>query len=118
MAAWSAFACAPVRRPTLLEAVPSDSRVRVTARDLPPGWHPGRLVYTAEHCRVVTVATARQREPISLLNMGQISHLQLSRANPPPDWWTEPEDAEGWVEVEPARLRAEDDRCRSHYPAG
>ena len=92
--------------------------MRVTAPDLPPGWHPGRLVYTAEHCRVVTVATARQREPISLLNMGQISHLQLSRANPPPDWWTEPEDAEGWVEVEPARLRAENDRCRSHYRGG
>jgi len=114
----SLIACARVERPTLPQVIPSGVRVRVTAPELPPGWHPGRLTYSSERCRIVTVATARRPEPISLRNMGQISHLQLSQATPPPDWWTDPQETEGWAEVELARLRAENDRCRSHYPQG
>jgi hypothetical protein len=112
----SLVACSRVPPPILLQEIPSQARVRVTAPELPPGWHPGRLVYSAERCRVVTVATARRPEPLSLLNMGQISHLQLSQAAPPPDWWTEPTESEGWVEIEVARLRSENEQCRSHYP--
>jgi hypothetical protein len=115
-ASLSLIACARVQRPILPEVIPSGARVRVTAPELPPGWHPGRLTYSSERCRIVTVATARHPEPLSLLNMGQIRHLQLSQATPPPDWWTDPQETEGWAEVELARLRAENDRCRSHYP--
>jgi len=96
--------------------IPLDVRVRVIARELAGGWHPGRLIQSAERCLVVTVAIARQPEPIELLNMGQIRRLQLSQANPPPDWWAEPEEPEGWTEIDPARLREESPRCRAHHP--
>lgn len=104
-------------QPVLPGDIPSDVRVRVIARALPRGWHPGRLILSTEGCRIVTVATSRQREPIVLVNMGQIRRLQISLANPPPDWWTEPEEQEGWTEIDPARLREESTRCRNRYPA-
>ncbi len=110
------LACARVPPPVFPGAIPFDVRVRVIARDLPRSWHPGRLIRSEEGCRIVTVATTRQPAPIVQLNAGQIRRLQLSRANPPPDWWTEPEEQEGWIEIDPARLREESDRCRSHYP--
>jgi hypothetical protein len=47
--------------------------------------------------------------------MGQIRRLQISQATPQPDWWTEPRE-EGWTEPDPAQLRDESGRCRSHYP--
>jgi hypothetical protein len=92
-------------------------RVRVTAPELPPGWHPGRLIYSSERCRVVTVATARRPEPLFILNMGQVTRLQVSQVNTPPEWWTEPDEAEGWTDVELTKLREENDRCRKLYPA-
>lgn len=112
----SLLACSGVPRPVLPGEIPLDARVRVIGRKLVGGWHPGRLIQSAERCRVVTVAIARQPEPIALLNMGQIRRLQVSQANPPPDWWTEPEESEEWTEIDPARLREESDRCRTHYP--
>jgi hypothetical protein len=102
--------------PVVPGPIPFDLRVRVIARELPPSWHPGRLIRSDEGCRVVTVATTRQQEPIVLLNMGQIRRLQISQATPRPDWWTEPREEEGWTEPDPAQLRDESDRCRSHYP--
>jgi hypothetical protein len=116
------LACAPVGRPvlpptTLPGDVPVDVRVRVIAPGLPPGWHPGHLVKSAEGCRVVVVATTPESKPIVLLNMGEIAELQLSRAEPPPDWWTEPRDDEGWTEFALTQLRDETARCRSRYPA-
>lgn len=120
--AWSVVACSRAPRPVLPVVIPGnipvDVRVRVIARELAGGWHPGRLIRSAERCRVVTVAVARQPEPIVLLNMGQIRRLQLSQANPPPDWWVEPAEAEGWTEIDPARLREQSERCRSQYPPG
>jgi hypothetical protein len=50
-----------------------------------------------------------------MLNMGQITRLQVSQ-DPPLDWWTEPEEREGWNDVELSRLRDETDRCRQQYP--
>lgn len=103
-------------QPTLGGQVPLDVRVRVIARELPPGWHPGRLIHSAERCRVVSVATSRNPDAIAVLNMGQISRLQVTTARPPPDWWTEPQDSEGWSDLEVGRLRAESESCRSKYP--
>jgi hypothetical protein len=97
--------------------VPVDVRVRVIAPGLPPGWHPGHLVKSAEGCRVVVVATTPESKPIVLLNMGGLTELQLSQANPPPDWWAEPKQEEGWTEFGVGQLRDESERCRSHYPA-
>ena len=94
-----------IPRPVIPGDVPVDVRVRVIAPDLPPGWHPGHLVLSSEGCRVVTVATAPEEHPVVILNMGQISRLQLSQAEPPPEWWAEPEESEGWTEfdtVQPA----------------
>ena len=65
---------------------------------------------------MVTVATANHPEPIAVLNMGQIDQLQISRQNPPPDWWTDPSENEGWSAVDMAQLQNEPDRCRSRYP--
>jgi hypothetical protein len=110
-------ACSRPPQPVLAGVVPLDARVRVIARDLPPSWHPARLIRSDEGCRVVTVATTRQEGPIVVRNMGEIRRLQLSRAMPPPDWWTEPHEEEGWTEIDPARLRDESDRCRSRYPS-
>jgi hypothetical protein len=115
-AATSLLGCSSVPQPTLGGEIPLDVRVRVIAQDLPPGWHPGRLIHSAERCRVVTVATSRNPDAIVILNMGQISRLQISTARPPPDWWTEPNDTEGWSDMEAGRLRAESDSCRSRYP--
>ncbi len=118
LAAQALFACVQIPRPVLPGDVPVDVRVRVIAPDLPPGWHPGHLVQSSEGCRVVTVATTPEEHPVVILNMGQISRLQLSQANPPPEWWVEPEESEGWTEFDPIRLRQERDRCHRHYPAG
>jgi len=118
--AWAAaalLACSAPPRPTLALEVPLDARVRVTARQLGPGWYPGRLIRSSDHCRMVTVATANHPEPIAVLNMGQIDELQLSRKNPPPDWWTDPSEGEGWSAVPMSRLQDESDRCRNRYPA-
>jgi hypothetical protein len=122
LAASGLLACAPVARPalpppTLPGDVPVDVRVRVIAAGLPPGWHPGHLVKSPEGCRVVVVATTPESKPIVLLNMGEIAELQLSRAEPPPDWWTEPRDEEGWTEFGLGQLRDESALCRSRYPA-
>ena len=114
--AGSLVACASAPRPKLALEVPLDVRVRVTAPSLPPGWHPGRLTESAERCRVVTVAAAREPEPLVVLNMGQITRLQVSQANPPPDWWTEPKAGERWNELDLVRLRDENERCREQYP--
>jgi hypothetical protein len=73
------------------------------------------LIRSEEGCRVVTVATTRQPKPIVLLNMGHIRLLQISQANPPPGWSTEPE---GWTDIDMVRLREESERCRKQYPAG
>jgi hypothetical protein len=116
-AALSLLSCSSPPRAVLAGEIPLDVRVRVTAPNLPPGWHRGRLIESDERCRVVTVATARQRDPLLLLNMGQISRLQVSQANPPPDWWTEPEEREGWSEIDMTRLHDETDRCRHQYPS-
>ncbi len=108
---------APVFPTGLPGEVPVDVRVRVIARDLPPSWHPGRLIRSGEGCRVVTVATTRQQGPIVLRNMGQVQRLQLSQAQPPPDWWLEPKEEEGWTELDRDWMRNESDRCRDQYPA-
>jgi hypothetical protein len=113
--------CSPVARPALPPPVlpgdvPVDVRVRVIAPGLPPGWHPGHLVKSAAGCRVVVVATTPESKPIVLLNMGEITDLQVSQANPPPDWWAEPGKEEGWTEFGLAQLRDESERCRSQYP--
>jgi len=118
LAAAALLACVHIPRPVLPGDVPVDVRVRVIAPDLPPGWHPGHLVLSSEGCRVVTVATTPEEHPVVILNMGQIRRLQLSQAAPPPDWWVEPEESEGWTEFETIRLRQESDRCHSRYPAG
>ena len=114
-AAMSLVSCSSSPRPVLAGAIPLDVRVRVMAPKLPPGWHPARLIESGQRCHVVTVATAREPDPLLLLNMGQITRLQISQA-PPPDWWTEPEESEGWSEIELSRLRDETDRCRQQYP--
>ena len=111
----SLLACSSAPQPTIAGAIPLDVRVRVMAPKRPPGWHPARLIESDQRCRVVTVATARQPDPLLLLNMGQITRLQISQA-PPRDWWTEPEESEGWNEIELIRLRDEADRCRQQYP--
>ena len=115
-AASALLACSSAPRPKLGGEIPLDVRVRVIAHDLPSGWHPGRLIHSAERCRVVTVATSRRPDPIVVLNMGQISRLQISTATPPPEWWTEPGDREGWMDIEVGRLREESESCRRHYP--
>jgi len=109
-------ACATITRPALPSPIPTDARVRVLANELPPGWHSGHLVQSSEGCRVVTVATTPESHPVVVLNMGQIRQLQLSQALPPPDWWAEPTEAEGWTELDMVTLREEGARCRSHYP--
>ena len=118
LAASVVLACVQVPRPVLPGDVPVDVRVRVTAPTLPSGWHAGHLVLSSEGCRVVTVATTPEDQPVVILNMGQIRRLQLSQANPPPDWWAEPEESEGWTEFDPIKLRHESDRCHKHYPVG
>jgi hypothetical protein len=110
------LACSTPPRPNLVLEIPLDARVRVTARQLGPGWYPGRLIRSGDRCKMVTVATANHPEPIAVLNMGQIDLLQLSRKNPPPDWWTDPSESEGWSAVDMEQLRNEPDRCRSRYP--
>jgi hypothetical protein len=110
-------ACVQVPRPVLPGDIPVDVRVRVVAPTLPPGWHPAHLVLSSEGCRIVTVATAPEDHPVVNLNMGQIQRLQLSEANPPPDWWAEPEESEGWIDFALVQLRQEPERCRKHYPA-
>lgn len=110
-------ACIQIPRPVLPGDIPVDVRVRVIAPSLPAGWHPAHLVVSSEGCRIVTVATTPEQHPVVLLNMGQITRLQLSQAEPPPDWWVEPEEAEGWTEFDMIRLRHESDRCHKHYPA-
>ena len=122
LAAAGLLACSPVARPALPPPalpgdVPVDVRVRVVAPGLPPGWHPGHLVRSAEGCRVVVVATTPESKPLVLLNMGEITELQLSQANPPPDWWVEPKEEEGWTEFGLTQLRDESERCRSRYSA-
>lgn len=122
LAAAGILACAPVPRPalpapTLPGEVPTDVRVRVIAPGLPPGWHPGHLLKSSEGCRIVVVATTPESKPIVLLNMGEITALEVSQANPPPDWWVEPADEERWTAFGLAQLRDESPRCRSRYPA-
>jgi hypothetical protein len=97
--------------------IPLDARVRVVVPELGSSWHPGRLIRSGEGCLVVTVATTRERSPVAVVNLGQILQLQRSQANPPPDWWTEPREEEGWTALDVAGLREESDRCRAHYPA-
>jgi len=110
-------ACAPtITRPALPSPIPTDARVRVIANELPPGWHPGHLAQSSEGCRVVMVATTPESHPVVILNMGQIRQLQLSQAEPPPDWWAEPTEAERWTEFDMVTLREESARCRSRYP--
>lgn len=118
LAAPALFACVQIPRPVIPGDVPVDVRVRVIAPDLPPGWHPAHLILSSEGCRVVTVATAPEDHPVVILNMGQISRLQLSQAEPPPEWWAEPEESEGWTEFDTVRLRHESDRCHKRYPSG
>ena len=110
------LACSTPPRPHLALEIPLDARVRVTARQLGPGWYPGRLIRSGDHCRMVTVATANHPEPIAVLNMGQIDQLQISRKNPPPDWWADPSESEGWSAVDMVQLQNETERCRSRYP--
>ena len=110
------LACSAPPRPNLALEIPLDARVRITAHQLGPGWHPGHLIRSSDRCRIVTVATANHPEPIAVLNVGQIEELQISRKSPPPDWWTDPAEDEGWTAVPMSQLQNESDRCRSRYP--
>jgi hypothetical protein len=89
----------------------------VISRELGPGWYPGHLIRSTERCRIVTVATANHPEPIAVLNMGQVTRLQVSRASPPREWWADPVESEGWAEADLDQLRNESPPCLSRYPA-
>lgn len=80
------------------------SRVRVVAPRLGRSWQPGRAVLSTAGCWTLEVAVTYDPKAITVLAPGEVLRLQMSRAAPPPDWWTVPDESEGWTEISPAAL--------------
>ena len=94
-----AWGCAS---PPLWELPPglqSGSRVRVVAPRLGRAWQAGRVQLSSEGCWTIEAAVTHDPNAITILNPGELTRLQLSKAVRPPDWWAVPEEAEGWTEV-------------------
>ena len=82
----------------------SGARVRVVSPRLGTAWQPGRVVLSSAGCWVVQAAPTYDPKRITLLQPGDLTRLQLSKAVPPPDWWVVPEEKEGWTEMLPSEL--------------
>ena len=79
----------------------SGSRVRVVAQQLGRAWKPGRVQLSTDGCWTIEVALTHDPKAITILTPDALTRLQASQAVPPPDWWSVPEEAEGWTEVSP-----------------
>jgi hypothetical protein len=100
-----AWGCAS---PPLWELPPglqSGSRVRVVAPRLGRAWQAGRVQLSSEGCWTIEAAVTHDPNAITILNPGELTRLQWSKAVRPPDWWAVPEEAEGWTEVAPEVLQ-------------
>jgi hypothetical protein len=80
------------------------ARVRVISPGLGKAWQPGRVVLSSAGCWVVEAAPTYDPKDITVLEPRELTRLQLSKAVPPPDWWTVPEEEEGWTEMLPSEL--------------
>src|SRR4051794_11325487 len=63
------------------------SRVRVIAPKFGTAWQPARTVLSSEGCWQLSVAVAHDPETIQMVTPGELTRLQLSQGNPPPEWW-------------------------------
>src|SRR5947208_13439728 len=82
----------------------SGARVRIVSPRLGTAWQPGRVVLSSAGCWVVEAAPAYDPKEITVLRPLELTRLQLSKAVPPPDWWTVPGEEEGWTELLPSDL--------------
>ena len=82
----------------------SGSRARVISPRLGTAWQPGRVVLSSAGCWVVEAAPTYDPKDITVLRPRELTRLELSKAVPPPDWWTVPEEEEGWTEMLPSDL--------------
>jgi hypothetical protein len=88
------------------------ARARVVSPRLGKAWQPGRVVLSSAGCWVVEAAPTFDPKEITVLRPRELTRLQLSKAVPPPDWWTVPEEEEGWNEMLPSDLEhAAASRC-------
>lgn len=77
------------------------SRVRVIAPKLGTAWQAGQTVLSSEGCWSVQVAVTHDPNAIIGVAPGELTRMQLSQGDPPPEWWAVPDDAEGWTEILP-----------------
>ncbi len=84
------------------------SRVRVVAPRLGRSWQPGRAVLSTSGCWTLEVAVTHDPKAVTVLSLDEVTRLQMSRAAPPPDWWTVPDESEGWTEISPTALEEAD----------
>ena len=114
-----AWGCASPPPWELPPGLSSGSRVRVVAPRLGRAWEPGRVQLSSDGCWTIEVAVSYDPKAIEILTPGELARLQLSEAAPPPDWWSVPEEAEGWMEVSPDALKeAVTPKCKRHHRQG